>query len=346
MVNRIHEVSRYLREPIEAQIAAFLITTAVYAAVFFIVCFLAFVAFSVGNFLISLIVTALVLAILFFWFPRFGKVPDGAVPFDKETLPDLHGLIEEISDSYGIEVPDVWLTEDFTAGYARLGLKRKPTLLLGYSMLAILDRDELLTLLAHELAHSFDGAVTRSTYVSNVASAIYASKVGWYSSARFLDKLFILKPFAWICYLVAAGSAEVGRCLQRQIGKDYRRAEYVADYYALKISGKRDISALLFKLSTSMLTSIQTACAEVDSAEKYTAIHEAYNAISERERRNIWAYVINLPGDPYAKHPRSVERIAFLKRFPELAPRVVLTTDRFAAIQDELYRWPSHITGS
>lgn len=344
MLIRKQSTSRYLRVPYEAQIGAALLATIVYALVLCLICFFAFVAATTGSILISIISAVVVASIVFFWFPRFGKLPDDAVFLDRKTMPILYQLIDEISATYGIEAPEVWLSEDFTAGYARLGVRRKPTLLLGYSMLAILDKDELLTLMAHELAHAFDGTVTRSVYVSNVASALFSLKVGLYSAAKYFDKFLPLKPIAWMFYMAFAGSAEIGRCLQRQISKEYRHAEYVADYHALRLSGKRDISELLFKLSTGMLSSIRDACVVVDSAEKYTAIHTAFNAISERERRNIWAYVINQPGDPYARHPRSVERIAFLQRFTPSEPQIVLTADRFAAIQDELYRWPSHST--
>ena len=329
--------------PLEAQTCAVLIATAVYGVTFLLAMFFAFVAFSAASLLISSIAGLLACALIFFWAPRTGSVPDGAARLDKQTMPVLYEVIEEISAIYGIEMPEVWLTEDFMAGYARLGLRRQSTLLLGYSMLAILDKDELLTLLSHELAHSFDGAVTRSVYVSNIASGLFVSKVGLYGAATYLDRVVLLKPIAWGCYLVAAATAQFGRCLQRQISKDYRHAEYVADYHALCVTGKRDISELLFKLSTGMLSSIQDACVVVDSAEKYTAIHDAFNAISERERRNIWAYVINLPGDPYARHPRSVERIAFLQRFSSIEPQIVLSAERFTAIQNELYRWPSQL---
>lgn len=278
--------------------------------------------------------------ILWFWLPQLPTVPTHAQKIDQAMFPELSSLVAEVAAAHNMRMPDIYVSSEFTAGFARLGWRRKPALLLGHSMLSIVDSRELVTIVAHELAHAFDGAVSRSLYVFTASDVLQRSVRLLNVAAQQMQSHAALRPVALVTALIARRVATVEQLLRKYVCEEHRSAEYVADYQALMVSGQIDVTELFLKLATGMLHPVQHAYAQADSAEKYAAIRKTFFALPEATKQDIWTRVLAHPSLPNAKHPHISERIMHLKQYVGVTPKVILDGVRFGRIQQELSKWP------
>ena len=283
------------------------------------ICCFAFIAFSI-----------------WLWRPVVGKVPTSCVPIEANNYPEIVALVGEICAELGTPMPEILMTSEFTAGYARLGFWQKPTLLLGHSLLSVLNRKELVTVLSHELAHEIDGARTRTLFVTTSQVAMQRLNAAGDACVCLLRASWIGIPIASLASKVIGFWQMMAEQLERDISADYRNAEFVADYNSLAISGHFDATSLFQKLAEGMLKPVQTAYKQAHSAEKTATIRQALRNLSDHQRQDIWTRVLAVEPPPNSRHPHLLQRIAYLKQFQHVQPRIVVDGARFGRIQAEL----------
>lgn len=105
--------------------------------------------------------------------PRFGRVPKFATEMTATAAPELHRLVGQVAAALSAPVPAVHVEEDvFNASATRVGLRRRPVLVLGLPLWNALTAQQRVALLGHELGHFVNGDPRRGLLVQPAVSAL------------------------------------------------------------------------------------------------------------------------------------------------------------------------------
>lgn len=183
--------------------------------------------------------------------PKPNRLPH--LPLSREHYPNLYKVTDEISSVLNADkVYGIIIDEKFNASFSQIGWKQKKILRLGLPLLSVLNKDELVALISHEIAHGINGDLNRSLWVG---SAIHTLS-SWYQITK-PDKIFdtrhstgaFLMIFANILLLLVSQILYLLLYILCHLNwRDSQRAEYLADQFAAKTAGKAAILSLLNKL--------------------------------------------------------------------------------------------------
>ena len=168
-------------------------------------------------------------------------------------LPGLFRLVDTIGASLEARrVAGIVINEDFNAAFGRVGWRQREVLYVGLPLWAMLENEERVALIAHELAHGVNGDAARGFYIGSAAGAL----ARWYALLR-PDRIWdeskgiaglSAVPFS-IAMLMLANLAWVAAyALSHLLWRDSQRAEYLADRLAATVSGTGPSLSLLRKL--------------------------------------------------------------------------------------------------
>jgi Zn-dependent protease with chaperone function len=198
-----------------------------------------------------MIVTAVCFLLAGFLRPQFPKLPPKILPRSEFT--SLYRLVDNIAKSlnahsvYGIVIDD-----NFNASYLRATWRRKPILTIGLPLWVILNSQEKIALIGHELGHDINGDATRSFFIGSAIGAlgnwfeILNPKYIWEQQAGLLAIGLApinlgFRGIAYLAWLAALG-------LSILLWRDSQRAEFLADYLAAKTSSPKAVLGLINKL--------------------------------------------------------------------------------------------------
>ncbi len=127
-------------------------------------------------------------------FRRRRSTPE---PLPREQFPALFALIEDVARRVGTKAPrKVYLADQATAFITMerrwWGLRREAIVGIGFPLFAILSREELASVLAHEFGHHAGGDLMLGPWVYRTRSAIASAVGSLEDSAFFLDVPFRL----------------------------------------------------------------------------------------------------------------------------------------------------------
>jgi heat shock protein HtpX len=174
------------------------------------------------------------------------RVRDGVASAD---IPLLHDVIARVAGALEVPSPDVVLFNTrFNASWDHDGLRRRRVLRLGVPLVAYLDSQQLVALLAHELAHERNGDVRRSRLVGSslesIASVLDTLRPQRTVGYRGLAALAV--PFTnlllWLCRQPVRGLLVLQTHL---LFRDSQRAEFLADDLAAGVAGTAAAVGLL-----------------------------------------------------------------------------------------------------
>jgi hypothetical protein len=261
--------------------------------------------------------------------PRFAKPPSTAV--SRNEVPTLYKLVELLADS--LDAPDVreiCVDGQFGASFWQVGLQHKGVLCVGLPLWSILTNQEKVALLAHELAHSVNGDVTRGRFIGTAIGAL----VGWYgllhpdhiwapgSGIRGLPMIPFNLLLLALCQAAILGAFLMSHLLWR----DTQRAEYLADHLAASVAGTDAMLSLLDKLhlgkafTTTLHRVTLSREADLDLFEELRrCVEEAPQREIERIRRVQQHELSRLD----VTHPPTMNRIELLRSHGAHHPKVI-----------------------
>ena len=161
--------------------------------------------------------------------PRKTHSPLDGIPLNSAQQPHLAAFLEEVAQRTGQPLPSlVLLTADartatgFYSGFAGIGSQR--VLSIGLPYFAVLERDELAGLLAHELGHFYKGSMFAWAWIVETQKAVarlFATLERW---APWLIPLFqlIFEPF-------------VRGCLAASRQQEFAADRFAADHYGADV---------------------------------------------------------------------------------------------------------------
>ncbi|HZU95370.1 MAG TPA: M48 family metalloprotease [Planctomycetota bacterium] len=287
---------------------------------------------------ILLVPAIFLLAVAVAFAPRPGRLEKESLT-SKESHPRLHDLVRRVAAELKVDPPElIAISADLNAYVTRVGLRQRRALVVGLPLLALLDREERVALLGHEMAHLANGDLTRGGIVH---LAIHTLTVWIYllEQPRPLDGSGIGGYAAW---LVMIGASLVPRAmLWVLIHLSYdraQRAEYFADRLGASVAGtpafvgllERLLQRHILELAQQRVVHHTTDRSVVD--ELVHLVHDTPPRERERLRRVAQLELSALD----TTHPPTAFRIRLLESHPVEGARIELDAEANAALDREL----------
>jgi Zn-dependent protease with chaperone function len=287
--------------------------------------------------------------------PELGKLPEQTLP--REQYRQLYQLTEQIAKQMGARPPILVIDEQFNASYREVGLQRQPVITLGLPLFAILNPQERVAILAHELAHGVNGDLTRGLMVGSALNALIRwhrifqpdalqSDLSRYQSgttAGFVSLILnlitnqIMRLLALIPWL---GSYLLVHLLWRST----QRAEYYADLLAAQTaSSAAKINALnkihylaLLRVVVQRMALAPEASQRTGPAEVIEPLRTELRNTPEREIERIRRAELASGMRLDTTHPPTPYRIQHIQAHPIATPTITLSDADSAQIDREL----------
>jgi Zn-dependent protease with chaperone function len=257
--------------------------------------------------------------------PRLPPSPD--IILDRHEFPALYALADAVADALGTaRVAGIAFDMEFNAAFGRAGWRRRNILHLGLPFWAILDDDERVALVAHELAHGanrdFDrgflvgGAITTLHYWCRILTPPEYVSGGVVALGMFLLRCLSLIP----------------RCLRFILAhlrwRGSQRAEYLADHCAATVGGTAAVLSLLGKLHFERDYRLvrEWVAQGYKRASLFDALRQRVTWVPPRELERLHRVAQASAARLDVTHPPVANRIALLKARPAAPLASIATT--------------------
>jgi Zn-dependent protease with chaperone function len=276
--------------------------------------------------------------------PRFGTVGRAAVTVNAGSAPQLFHVISRIARSVAASPPSVVVLDDsFTAGSGVVGVRRRRVLSLGLPLWTVLEDDERIALLAHEIAHDVDGDPARRVVIGR-AGTTFSTTHQLPAPGPFVIGQHAANQYIWregVYRALLRGAAGVARAVRaaaaRVLYPSDRSNEYVADDIAIRVASMPAWQGLLEK--TLMRDYVDFALAHAASGGHealWAAGRRTLDEVPPRERERL-RRLAALRGECVdASHPPTALRLRFAATRPTIDPDVRAEEGQFRAVDSEL----------
>lgn len=283
------------------------------------------------------------LCLLIFWhmLPRLAK-PETDFLARKE-FPTLYDLAEEVAQAVNAPSPDViQLDSGFTAQIAEYGWKRQRVLTIGLPLWHILDDDERLALVAHELAHLVNGDPLRGIFVGTAVSSLAKWYTGLHPRALWRPQHGALAILEWPANLLLLIAAQLplltARLLVYLLLRNSLRAEFYADRLAASVAGTAATLRMLEKLY--FFGAYQTVVHQVGAVRRsnrdfFAELNQRIQDTPPRELERIRRIQRLESSRLDATHPPTPLRIEMLESHRIEQAAVQISPEIFARIEQE-----------
>lgn len=279
---------------------------------------------SAGN---GLILSLGLLCLFVVWLvrPRLGRLRDAPAP--RTDFPALYSLANRVASNLGTAPVDaIVLTGAYNAYFRRVGWRHRAVLGLGLPLLSVLDEQETVALIAHELAHAINGDATRSLFVGSAISSLSR----WYRILYPL-RLALSLGFYELAYLWMLG-------LNHLLWRDKQRAEYLADHCSARVAGTAAALSALDKLHLDGIyaQAVRYTAAQPAQRRLIAVLRQSIALLPRRERERLRRVQRLEASRLDSTHPPTAYRIALLEAHAALPASVSVAPEAFAAITREL----------
>lgn len=197
--------------------------------------------------------------------PRPNPLRDDVLELTREEAPHTWRLVDEVSDRLGLRPPAVLgFDPRFNAAVTRIGWRHRSTLIIGAPCWTLLDMQEKVALLGHELGHVRHGDTAWRVPVSAASTVlgrlqgllqpdpVWSARrgLGLFGPAVNALKWVLRMPVTGLLVLLSVATARYGQ-----------RKEYHADLAAAGMAGPAAASSLLVRLLGLEGTTVRVAAA-------------------------------------------------------------------------------------
>lgn len=300
-------------------------------------------ALSVNPVQVSVWGAVAVLCLLCSWVarPRFPVLEDQALT--PAQAPELHALISEIAGLLKAPVPPILrINGDVNAFVTREGFPPRFSLTLGLPLLFGFHPQELVYLLAHELAHEVNGDPLRGQWLAAALNVLHTvqhllapARLGIGSADALANGV------RWLMVLPVHGLIWM---LYALLGEASQRAEYRADLLAASVSGSEAAVAGLSKLHFADLLefALQKQRSNPERPHAFLELRYAWDHLGPeqwaRRQQQIAQQRLRLD----QSHPPTVNRMEVVARH-DLPVVLRLSAERMERIDIELAPFVSRI---
>ncbi len=299
----------------------------------------------------NLIMLALGLSLVgFAWLgrPRFGAEPPA--PLAPEKFAGLHGLVGRVAAALDTEPPRaVVVNEEFNAAVARRGVRQRKVLFIGLPLFSVLDPQERVALVAHEMAHFAGGDPARGVLVSLTTRTLEEwhhllhrehlwprenAEGGLFGFIAVLAEAIanvLFRLLSWLPRLLLLAVVHLA-------WDGSQAAEYRADLLGARVSGADAFARMSEKtlFAPRLPLAAQAAALNQNSPGALEELRAQFRSIPPREferaRRLAQAEQTRLDDT----HPPTALRLRLLRERGPVQPTLVLTDEENAALDEEL----------
>lgn len=182
--------------------------------------------------------------------PRINQIQGKVV--SKTQYKSLYRLADQVAEAiHAPKVDGIIIDENYNAYFTKVGLRQKRILCIGLPLFEVLEKDEKIALLAHELGHSANKDISRSFFVGTAIGTLQNWREVLDSRDLFQYNLLFLivsSPYILITFIMVKIIDLFIYSLSHLLWRDSQYAEYAADLKAAEISGSNAAIKLLNKL--------------------------------------------------------------------------------------------------
>jgi Zn-dependent protease with chaperone function len=196
---------------------------------------------------LGVLIGAFLLFVAWLMRPRLGRLPRGPLTITREAAPRLYDLIDRVGAEIGAEAVDlVHIDPCYNASFAQAGLRGRRVLTIGAPLWALLEPQQRVALLAHELSHSSNGDTRHKRFAGTAIDAldsVYRAMRGTARGGEYTAEAMpqsLLSLIAVVVIIVTRLSSLLiwllGTLLLIATMRSARQAEYVADERAARVA--------------------------------------------------------------------------------------------------------------
>jgi Zn-dependent protease with chaperone function len=293
--------------------------------------------------------------------PRFTSADPDAVVVTPATAPQLFDVITKIAAAVKATPPaTVILTDSFDSDYQRVGARRRAVLFVGVPLWVILDEDERIALLAHQLAHDVNGDPARGVVVRTALTTLLTwqrtIRPGAWQSFRRSPSDDVPVPGQFQNLRRNASSSILGEALLRSVRRAIgaaiaatrrvelrllapitQRGEYIADDVAIRVASAAAVGGYLRKtlFADYVAFGIRKA-AQAEHEDLWDAARHTVANLPDREMARLSRAAGVRAERVDAGHPPTALRMEFAGCRVTDAAQVRAGPGRFEAIDAEL----------
>lgn len=272
-------------------------------------------------------------------FPRPVRLGEGDVLLDRSQAAQFWELLFEIAHALRTQPPELVVVDmEPNTSVSNVGHRSRTVLRLGAPLWAILDGQERVGLLAHELGHLAHGDPRRGRVV---ALAMQTLAQWWLA----LTPPPTTRPdglMRWIEDVMLAGLRRVVRLwidvIARLQTSAVQRAELRSDHAAAHVAGWTGYTALLKRLrySERLGHAVHVAAARRDGVDFYTSLTGTLDSLPPEEDERLRRLAAREPYDRNLTHPPARLRLRAVEDMDAEGGLVVPDAARWASIDAEL----------
>lgn len=303
-------------------------------------CFL-FVGYTINIFTVLIGIACLVLA----WAtrPRINKLD--ARPLSREDFPILYKMVDDIAAALRInKVHSIVIDGEYNAFYSEVGILRRKVIGVGLPLLSVLNKQETVALISHEMAHGINGDQRRGFVVGSAINSL----IMWHRITR-PDKIFESQENSFIV-TVAMFFANIFLWLTSHVvylllfiichlnWRDSQRAEYLADCLAAEVAGQNDKISMLQKMYLSGVfeRTVLKVINNKNAGSLFKAFENHVSAIPDREIERIDRVSRLTESRLDTTHPPTANRIDFIRSLDIQQPLYHMSDQQFEQLRSEI----------
>ncbi|MEV4398342.1 M48 family metallopeptidase [Nonomuraea sp. NPDC049607] len=297
---------------------------------------------------LGVLLGALLLFVAWLMRPRLGRLPRGPLVLTRDAAPRLYDLIDRVGAEIGANPVDlVIVTPAFNGSFGQVGLRGRRVLEIGAPLWALLQPQQRVALLAHELSHSSNGDSRHARFTRTALGALEsvrrsmrgASRGGEYVGETMPES--VLGPFALAVIILMRVSGllvwMLGMLLLFVTMRSARQAEYVADERAARVASSEAAAGTLDLVATGDIDVNELAWMSAALGPSvWEKLRERQAAFPDHElerRRRIQAMEQARVDD---SHPPLPLRVEFIRSLHHDWPVIRLRDNENEAIEAEL----------
>lgn len=281
--------------------------------------------------------------------PRLGRLPKRGRRLRRADYPALYSLVDRVAQAAGTCAPDV-IAVDFryNASTWRAGLRQRRVLSLGMPLWLVLEPQQRVALVAHEVGHQVNGDPVRGLLVQPAMRTFGVLAEYTNVSRRSFDRVMygrggsgqgvqlllmaVMKVFSSVCLLIHTGLTALGL-------RDHQRAEYLADGIAVDVAGTAAVVGLADRLILlPQIANIVGHNAETKFVSQWLGMAEHLHE-SRAQQLPILRQLTARHTSLWSQHPPTGLRARMAEAWPASEGRVAVTPEESAAVDRELLDW-------
>ncbi|MBL7973841.1 MAG: M48 family metallopeptidase [Candidatus Kapabacteria bacterium] len=281
--------------------------------------------------------------------PRFSKVPEKYL--QPSDAPILFSIIEDLRINLNSSPIDyIVLSTELNASMGYAGWNGKKVLTLGYPLFLILNAQETVEVISHELAHNVNKDPMRG-YFQWYASI---SLQRWYeityplqivSTGGGIFTLLFSVPYNLCLWMVSQVFKWLMILFNWLMWRDSQRAEYYADYLAMTMSGNSCFESIFQKLGyhNELSLAVQKAVLHKLEDRVFQFFLESVGNLPDYEVKRIRQVNMLYESRVDSTHPPTPYRIGFASSRGVIPPGYNLTDYKHRQLLEELQKFETSV---